>query len=307
MAHVISTVEATDVRAAVLSLRSRVRLMAEPRLYFTALSLALLKRQRLVSQWSSWDAPPPLKGQSLNRATFANAMWSLFGTTRIGMLREESAAWAACESDQVMLDPFYDTQKPNQLTLVTKSAFSGHSPANSLKLDISDPGWRWHASGTGTTEFRRVEYNASNTLNQQNGISCAMSPAEAAASAAGAPTTYQVDRSNCIHHAVTAKGPTCSLNGKTCGSLGDGVARDRTKPRLYASTGEGSAERVLLPDAFDRLLDAATASGRFALPRAEDMALLTSWCHNSGAGKVDSMRFLSLLGPEGIERFTDTK
>ncbi len=298
---------ASDVHAAVDRVRTRVKALAEPRLYQTAVMLTVLLHSHKATGWLSWSSPPPSTALRFGKADFKWAMWLLFGTDAAAFLRPGSTADLALgQPKRVMLDVLYDGQR-TPLTLVTEAAIAPHQMKNSIKVGISDPSWVWSAAGAiGSSVAAPAEYNPVNSMNQQNGIGCAWTAAAAYGAAGGPQAVYATPRSLCPNRRVVAsQEPTCAINDAVCGGQGDGAERKVTKPRLLAPPVAGSESLLVLPGTVASLVGQATRNGA-SLPAAADLSLIASWCHTNGSGTQDATRLPQLLGPDGLRLLTST-
>lgn len=302
------TTEPGDLRDAAQRVHVCVSKLNQPRIYHLAVMLSVLARQGKVTAWTSWDTPPPIAATTVGRRDLVEAMWALFGTRTGALLDPGSSLVAALGNpSRVLLDPFYDAKRdPDNLRLVADRRI-GATRTDSAALGLSSPDWIWAGAGTAMTPVFR-EYNPVNSLNQQNGVGCALSAAEAVAHAPHDPgSLFAVPRNLCSRRQYSVGSePTCALNGKTCGGQGDGAAREATKPRLVAPPVTSSSAWMLLPDSLTKLVALATGGGAAPLPEAKDLAVLASWCHTNGAGPQGPMRLMNLLGPDGVQRLTST-
>lgn len=297
-----------DVRRAVDRIRARMKALAEPRLYQTAVMLTVLLRSSGATGWLSWTSPPPSKAQRFGKADLIGAMWQLLGTSTSALLQPGSPLEQAMGApDRVLLDVLYDGKR-DPLTLVRQGKIPPHKFRNAVKLSVSDPSWVWSpASASGTSTATLAEYNPVNSMNQQNGIGCAWPADNAFATAGGAQGVYATARGACPkRRTVAGAEPTCALNDEVCGGMGDGAERLTTKPRLLAPPDLGSGAVLVLPGTVASLVAQATRGGK-RLPAAADLSLLASWCHTDGFGAQDVTRLPKLLGADGIRLLTSPK
>lgn len=302
------TTDLNELRDAAQRVHVCVGELKQPRIYHLAVMLSVLVRQGRVTAWASWDTPPPATASSVGRADLVRAMWELFGT-RIDALIDPGSSLVAAMGNpaRVLLDPFYKAQRdPDNLRLVGDRTI-GATRADSAALALSSPYWVWSSSAAAAAPVF-LEYNPVNSLNQQNGVGCALSADEALTHAPNDPgSLYAVPRGQCmrrLHHVGSE--PVCAINDKTCGGQGDGAARNATKPRLLAPPTTGASAWMLLPDSLAELVALATDGGSVPLPSAKDLALLASWCHTNGKGPQGPMRLMNLLGPDGVQLLTST-
>jgi hypothetical protein len=298
---VVYTADSAAVKVAVANIRTRVKNLAEPRLYQTAVALTILARLGKATVWHSWDTPPPTKATRFGRAQIADAMWQMFGTQPGALLKTGSTLGQGMNNpSRVMLDVLYGANGP--ITLVGDTLIAADSRQNSAKLEINDPNLRWSDSATAPTSVTFAEYNPVNSMGQQNGIGCAWPTSEAVSPTPSDPEgVYEVKRALCPKRRLAIGGePTCLINGEVCGGQGDGGARAVTKPRLLAPPSPNSKTLVVLPGAVASLVAQATREGKRQLPSATDLSLLVSWCHTNGAGVQDGTRLTSLLGAKGL-------
>jgi hypothetical protein len=295
----------SDVRTAVGRIRDRVRDLAEPRMYQTAVLLTLLGRSNGATCWQSWDSPPPSSARRFRKADLIDAMWQLFGTDAPALLRAGSPVAQGMDNPtRVLLDPFYGANGP--LTLVRRGPIAPHQTRNSAKLTLEDPSWIWSApSASSSSEVRLAEYNPVNTFNQQNGIRCALPVTTALAANPNDPgAVYAVPRPDCPNYQQKPDHePRCALNGEVCGGQGDGAGRAVTKPRLMAPPITNYPSHLVLPGTIEALVAQARRGDR-KLPLGNDLSLLANWCHTSGTGTQDASRLAGLLGADGIRLLT---
>lgn len=300
---VVYTTTPAEVKAAVANIRSRLRNLAEPRLYHTAVALTVLYRTGRATEWRSWDTPPPVTAVRFGRRELIGAMWEMFGTKPHALLRADAPLLAQMNRpSRVMLDVLYGANGP--LTLVGNMRVAADSRRDSAKLELDDSNWLWGAT---TSQVRLAEYNPVNTIYQQNGIGCAWPTSEAVGDSPPDPAAiYGVDRAQCPKRRnADGKEPTCAINGAVCGGQGDGAARAVTKPRLLAPPSPQSEAYVVLPESVKMLVAQATRGGKI-LPLASDLSLYVSWCHTGGSGTQDATRLPSLLGAQGLRLLTST-
>ncbi|WP_282943929.1 hypothetical protein [Cellulomonas endometrii] len=287
----------TDLRDAVRGIRERVAGLPEPRLYQSAVVLAVLLKARAAVRWVRWEDPAPRTGLPLGKAEFVGAMNELFGGERGRLVCTDEAPLPGAH--RLLLDVFYDAKRA-PLTLVDPVT------KNSVKLDFDSPAWIWNSSGVPpATSTPMLEYNPINTMNAQNGIYCSLS-LSSAVRRGDAGTVYATDRSRCEHRVRLDGGDSvCELSNKRCGSMGSGVDRQATKPRLIAPVrAEGGRDVALLPGAMESLVERATGGGAHPLPRAQDLSLVVAWCHAAGRSiRLDHGRINRLLG-SGISLLT---
>jgi len=300
---VVYTASPVEVRAAVERIRERVRALAEPKLYEFAVALTVLTRKGEATAWQSWDSPPPQFANTFGRPEVVGAMWTLFGTTPTALLHTNAAVIAQMSNPtRIMLDVFYDAQR-STLTLVGDVRIQGQR--DSVKLTIDDPSWIWSSQPMPSMPATVREYNPVNSMNQQNGVRCALPASEAIASSPTNPAkVYAVGRKDCpLRQVVSDAEPTCRLNGGVCGGQGSGTARETTKPRLLAPAVPGGSPHLVLPRTIESLVAQATKGGE-KLPAASDLSLLVTWCYTGGEGNQDLMRLPSLFGPRGLRLLT---
>lgn len=300
---VLYEADTSDLRAAIERIRDRVSELRQSRLYAVAVALTVLARHGRVTRWLSWDSAPPSSAKRFGRPDVAWAMWQLFGAPTAALIRAGSSVDIQLrQPPRILLDVLYGANGP--LTLVAPTRIENRRDA--VKLTLTNPSWVWSDQTSDPTSSTSIaEYNPVNSINQQNGIGCAFPAARAVDKNPASPgAVYGVLRANCPQRkTVVGKEPICSLNGAVCGGQGDGAERATTKPRLLAPPAEGIDAYVVLPDSIGRLVELATAGGH-ALPAANDLSLLVSWCHTGGSGIQDAARLPTLLGAEGIRLLT---
>jgi len=302
---VVYTVGPAEVRLAVESIRARVKDLAEPRLYWLAVTLTILCRTGEATAWQSWDTPPPATAKRFGKVEVVGAMWQMFGTKTTALLHAGSGVGQQLNSPtRVMLDLLYGANGP--LTLVGNAKVATER-RDCAKLTIDDGSWLWSTPVTGGPKARLAEYNPSNSRNQQNGVGCALAASDAVAASPTHPAgMYAVERKDCPKwHMAIGGEPTCSINGGVCGGQGDGAARETTKPRLLAPPSPGVAAYLVLPGTVEALVAQATKTGA-QLPAANDLSLVVSWCHTNGSGAQDATRLPSLFGANGLHLLTST-
>lgn len=299
----------SDLRDAVERIRTRVRILKQPRLYGAAVVLTVLARQGKIATWRAWESIPPASAGSIGKQQVVAAMRELFEAPAGALIQRGSAVDIQLDKpDRLMLDVLFDANGP--LSLVGRKRLQGQRSKNSVKLELDNPCWVWSDSGLGAAASQVVvfEYNPINSFNQQNGIGCALPISDALQSKSRDPAAaYGKGRTECPSRSqVAGSEPKCSINEKICGGqgAGDEAGRRATKPRLLAPATEGESGDVILPDSIRTLSDLATDHGQSYLPAAADLALITSWCYTGGAGIQDSTRLPSLLGAEGISLLT---
>ena len=267
--------------------------------------LTVLSNQGGATAWSSWDAPPPAAAVRIRRPQLVGAMWTLFGTSADAVLQPGSAARVVLnDPSKVIVDVLYKALAPPTVV----SDHPGANRKDSIKLAIDDGAWIWSAAGAAPRPVTAAEYNPVNTINQQNGLQCALPASSAVASAPEDPGgVYAVPRTACPHRRVVlGQQPKCGLNDRDCGGSGDDESGGRTvtKPRLLAPPVAwlGRPARA----ARDRA--GACRPGppqrSQALPRAQDLSLLAAWCHSDGHGHLDHSRLMALLGQDGVQMLT---
>jgi len=298
-----------DLHDAIDRVRTRLAALAEPRLYQVAVQLTVMSRSTRATSWQAWDSPPPNSAIQFGRAEIVAAMWSLFGTRTSALLRPGSPVDQQLGNPQrVMLDILFDAKRRLTLTADKPTPTSPHRE-DSVKLTIDDASWVWAPSGAGTSvPSNVVEYNPVNSLLVQNGIGCLLPAQDAAQHPAGPAALYSVARADCPARRVPVDGePTCSLASKhqVCGGQGDGGGRAVTKPRLLAPAKPGDSSFLILPGTIPTLVNQATRNGA-QLPKAQDLSLITAWCHANGVGTLNHSRLLGLLGAPGLSLLTST-
>jgi hypothetical protein len=301
---VVYTAQPDDLRAAVEGVRERVAALAESRLYMVAVCLTVLSRVGRATTWRSWDSAPPTEARQFGRADITWAMRQLFGTTPDALLRADSSAREVLdEPSRVMLDVLYAPGGP--LTLVADTPV-GTGRRDTVKLAIDDSGWVWSDSHGPGHPSPLVEYNPVNTLNQQNGIACALAADAAVETNPANPgSVYAVKRNECPYRQQAGPDdPVCSLNTRVCGGSGGGGARAATKPRLLVPPVADSNALLMTPGTLTILVAQAQSNGAL-LPRARDLSLITSWCSTKGKNPMDNARLVQLLGASGVELLTD--
>ncbi len=295
-----------DLRSAFDNVRKRLADLAEPRLYQTAVQLTVMSRSNRATSWQAWDSPPPGVARVFGRAEIVSAMWSLFGTKTEGILQKGSPVDLQLGNPKrVMLDVLYNAKR--DLTLVADNPPGSTSRKDAVRLTTADASWVWAPPGAAASPVSSiVEYNPVNSLGVQNGIGCLYPADVAAQQAVGPKAVYAVPRTGCPKRVVVAgQEPTCSLSAKNqvCGGQGDGEARTATKPRLLAPARLGDKGFLVLPDTVPSLVAQATKNGA-KLPLAQDLSLITAWCHADGVGTLNHSRLLGLLGAPGLSLLT---
>lgn len=305
MATILFSADIHDVRVALERVRERIAGLAEPRLYSTAFALQVLTRANRATAWRSWDAAPPSTATEFGRGDLQWATQQMFGTTPTALLRDQSDAVSRLAAgSRVFLDPFYGSG--GDLTLVSDKRIPGGGSHNSLRMNIDNSSWRW-SQNSGADAIHSVEYNAGNTLNQQNGIGCELPASDAITRSSGPAAEYLTPRADCSYRHSGVGEPTCALNGQVCGGQGSGVARLRTKPRLLAPPTPTSQARMLLPGAIESLVDKSTDGHQRKKPIAKDVSLLVAWCASAGKAPFDSMRLVGLIGATGLSLLLDNE
>jgi hypothetical protein len=300
---VVFTANPGDLRAAVESVRERIAALAESRLYQLAVVLTVLSRVGRATVWQSWDSAPPTQANRFGRSELTWAMRQLFESSSDALLRITSSARNVLGSpSRIMLDVFYGPGGP--LTLVADAPVVG-GRKDAVKLAIDDAGWVWSSSDSPGQPTTLVEYNPVNTLNQQNGVGCALPAHDVVTNNSTDPgSVYAVRRNQCSYIKQVSTGdPICALNGKVCGGSGGDGAREATKPRLLVPPVTGSNASLLTPDTLTTLVTQSKSNGA-PLPKASDLSLIVSWCSRDGKGAMDNMPLLQLLGATGIELLT---
>lgn len=304
---VLYEADPVDLRNAIRRIRERISNLQQPRLYGIAVALTVLARQGRVTTWPSWDSPPPMSAEPIGRRNLVWAMWQLFGACPDALISIGSAVCVQLhDPSRVLLDVFYDPGGP--LTLVAPNPIPGQNRRDAVKLTLENPSWIWSDKTNGSNALADIiEYNPVNSINQQNGIGCALPTAVAVAEHPDSTdSVYAILRAQCPQRITPDDSePKCSLNGKVCGGQGDGAERHATKPRLLAPPVNDSHGHLLLPGSIRTLVALATAGGR-SLPAASDLSLLVSWCYTGGSGVQDATRLVNLLGADGIRLLTSS-
>jgi|GEM_PF-6457991 len=301
---VLYTAAPAELREAIERIRDRVSDLAESRLYQIAMALTVLTRSGGATGWQSWDTPPPTMAVRFGRAQIVGAMWELFGTSTDALLHPGCAvAQQLNNPKRVLLDVLYGANGP--LTLVGNIRVAADSRQDSAKLTLAHGSWIWSPAGTASPSVKLAEYNPVNSINQQNGIGCALPAPMAVMKSPDDPAAvYAVPRPQCPNwRLVAGEEPKCAINGAVCGGQGDGAARASTKPRLLAPPAPTSDAYLVLPNTIEALVAQATRGGR-QLPAATDLSFLASWCHTNGVGTQDATRITGLLGAQGLRLLT---
>jgi hypothetical protein len=284
-----------DLGSTLRAFRETICALPEPRIYAAAFVLATNFNLGLISWWTDWNepVPTPVKLPPIRRMT-EDAMWLAFGFPSDSVLRPASAPLAALgDPPRVMIDPFFDAQRPDLITVVRPGAPKQN---NAVKVPVDHPAWLWNPSGPADSLGNSVEYQTGNTFNQQNGVKCAL-PAIVAIAAGKPAATYAVVRGNCPNLGPDA---ICALNASKCASDGDGGLRASSKPRVLIPASPDS-DLLLTPSAFEELVDRARmdkeSGDRLNLPRAKDFALMTGWAAQGTGIALTFGRIVSLIGP----------
>lgn len=278
-------------------------------MYAAAFVLAVLVNRGALTWWRDWSDPVPapvaLDGP---RARIEEAMWASFGFDTAVVLRSGSAPVQALGGPaRVLVDPFFDPQRPERVTVVKQTLPGTTKSQNSVKVRLDDPAWLWNDSGASLPLSQAVEYNPVNSYNQQNGVRCALPASSAVASGhAHAAATYHLNRLSCPSYQVNDN--TCGINGAKCASDGAGGTRI-PKPRVIIPPSAFSDEWLLTPTAFDELVsqartDKSTGSLQ-PLPKARDIAILTGWAQRGTGDALDFGPLVTLLGPSLVHTLTE--
>ena len=286
---------ASDLELAFSDVRTTVASMPEPRLYAAAFVLAVGCRAGWITWWRDWTGPAPAPvAAPATRKMVEDAMWSAFGFEATSILKPGSQPLVALGNpEKVLVDPFFDPQHPEVLTMVRPGT---PKTRNSLKVPIDHPAWIWGAGSPSQPLPTPVEYQTGNTFNQQNGVRCAL-PASSAIAAGNPHGQYATDRIHCPNFASANR---CTINNEDCASDGAGGTRI-PKPRVIVPSAAGGAY-LLTPSSFDETIDRAREDKQTGvltpLPKAQDLALLVGWAERGDGRRLTFGRLMGLLGPE---------
>lgn len=305
----VFTATEQDLGDAFWAIRNTLHDMREPRLYAAAFVLAALVNQGAITWWRDWNdavpVPVPVNG---TRGMVERTMWTAFGFPASAVLRPGSAPLVALgHPKRVLIDPFFDPQKPTLLTVVKETPPGMSKVGNSVKVPIDHGAWMWTPTTAPSPPIgKAVEYQTGNTFNQQNGVRCALAAASAAAGGGSkAAAAYRIERVNCPHYRT---GNKCAVNDEKCASDGAGGTR-LSKPRVIVPSAAGADDLLLTPTAFEEMISRARvnkASGvPQTLPKANDLALITGWAHQGNGRSLDFGRLVSLLGPVLLQTMVD--
>lgn len=291
-----------DLGEAMKRVRAAVCQLAEPRLYGAAFALAVNVTAGRLTWWRDWPypVPQPVSPEPI-RVLAETAMWEAFGFPAGAVLRAESQPLVALDNpDAVLVDLFFDAQRPNVLTVVRPGPPKSH---NSVKVGFDHPAWIWNDPGAEPGLDTPVEYQTGNTFNQQNGIRCALPAVDAVAT--GNPAgTYGVERVACPHFGV---GDLCGVNGDHCASDGAGNTRI-PKPRVLVPA-DASGKLLLTPSTFSELVSRARV-GRgggipHPLPKRQDLALVTAWSRGGSGEGLTFARLFQLISPLLVQELSE--
>jgi hypothetical protein len=297
-----------DLGTAVRGIREALHGLPEPRLYAAAFVLAALVNRGAVTWWGDWNAAVPVPVAVTGfRGMVEDTMWAAFGFPTASIFKAGTPPVTVLGNPQrVLVDPFYDAQHAERLTVVKPTPAGVSRTGNSIKVPIDDGAWIWSASSTFSTLSSAVEYNPVNTYNQQNGLRCALPAQTAIASGpSNAAAAYRIERSNCPNFRTDNN---CGLNDERCASDGAGGTRI-SKPRVIVPSAPAATDWLLTPTAFDEMISRARVDKHTgipeALPRARDLALVTGWAHQGNGQSLDFGRLVGLLGPTLLPELVD--
>jgi hypothetical protein len=304
----VFTATDTDLGDAFRAIRKTLHHLPEPRLYAAAFVLAALVNRGAVTWWRDWDdaVPVPVAVRG-TRGMVESTMWAAFGFPAAAILRPGSAPLVALGNPKrVLVDPFFDPQKPTLLTVVRETPPGMSKGGNSVKVSSDDGAWIWNSSAPSAPLRKAVEYQTGNTFNQQNGVRCALAATTSAAGGgAKAAATYRIERVNCPNYRA---GNECAVNGEKCASDGAGGTRI-SKPRVIVPSAPGADDWLLTPTAFGEMIsrarvDKASGTPR-PLPKAKDLALITGWAAQGNGQSLDFGRLVAVLGPKLLPVLVD--
>lgn len=296
----------TDLKAAFAEIRESIASLQEPRLYAAAFVLANCVHRGQISWWRDWTARPPVPIPSApTRSLVEQSMWSAFGFDASAVLREGSPALVGLGNPKrVLIDPFFDAQKPHLLTVVRETPPGQPKSRNCIKVPIGHSSFLWNPDGSGAALDDPVEYQTGNTFNQQNGVRCCL-PASAVGTGVAAATTYSVERVKCPKY---LSGDLCSINQERCSSDGAGGTRI-PKPRVIVPYKPTSSDWILTPNAFEALVERARfhkkSGAMMSLPEARHLAMVTAWAQQGSGVALSFVPLVSLLGPDLVQVLTE--
>lgn len=296
----VFTASPQDLGSAMRSVRAAVGGLPEGRIYAAAFVFAILTRNGTLTWWRDWNDPVPTPvATRVTRAQTEGALWAAFGFESAVVLRAGSPPLAALgHPERVMLEPFFDSQHPERITVLKYTAPGTSRSENSVKVSLDDAAWLWNDPGAPGPVAQAVEYNAVNSYNQQNGVRCAL-PARTALSLGQAAATYRRARPECDRY--QAADNTCTINGRGCAADGDGGGRTSTKPRVLIPAAPGGDTWLLTPSAFEELITRArvskTSGVALPLPKALDLAIIIGWAKQGSGVALDFGPLVNLLGP----------
>ncbi len=296
----------SDLKAAVIEIRQCMAALQEPRLYAAAFVLASCAHRGEVSWWQDWnDRPPRPVRVAGTRGLVERSMWSAFGFAASAVLRPGSAASTALDNPKrVLIDPFFDAQKPDVLTVVRETPPGEPKTRNSIKVPVGHSSFLWNTVGHSSALASPVEYQTGNTFNQQNGVRCAL-PATAAGTGTAAESAYSILRVGCPNYLSDNR---CSINQEKCASDGAGGTR-LPKPRVIVPFASSSPDWLLTPNAFELLVSRArfnkTAGAVMPLPNAQQLALVTAWASQGSGTALSFGPLVGLIGPHLVQMLTE--
>lgn len=297
---VVFTASPQELGTSIRSVRATVGALPEGRIYAAAFVLAVLTRNGSLTWWRNWDDPIPLPvNTKVTRAEIEGALWSAFGFASTAVLRAGSPPLAALgHPSRVMIEPFFDPQHPERVTVLKSTEAGTPRSGNSVKVALDDAAWLWNDPGTPGSVGQPVEYNSVNSYNQQNGVRCAL-PATTAVASGSAAIAYRQPRPACDHYQAATN--TCAINNGGCAADGDGGGRSSTKPRVLVPATAAADAWLLTPSAFEELIARARVdkgSGvALPLPKALDLAVIVGWARQGSGSALDFGPLVSLLGP----------
>jgi hypothetical protein len=275
--------------------------------YEAAFVLAQLVNSGQLAWWQDWNQPPAPIPFSGPRGKIEGVLWAAFGFDSSAVFRDETPPVVALGSPaRVMIDPFFDSQHPDRVTVVKYTAPGTSKAGNSIKVRLDDPAWIWNPPKDPPTPVTApVEYNPVNTYNQQNGVWCALPAATATNDPGGPAGTYHTLRVNCPRYGADN---VCSVNNKECAADGAGGTRI-SKPRVIVPSAPGVDDWLLTPTAFDELVARARTDKNtghaLPLPRARDLSILIGWAQQGHGNGLDFSPLLGMLGPQLLGLLTE--
>lgn len=288
----------TDLRDALLQLRSTYLQLAEPRRWYTALVCSVLVKSGELAEWTDWDVEPPAGSDIKITGAASRVIDTLFGTDPLTALHP-AAVNALGHPKRIIVDPL---RQPGQA--IADPTFCVVIGNRRWNIPVSDAGWVWNNSkrissyGPSSAEIKH-----SNDYGAQQGILCHMSANYLFdLGPDGAASTISLARRDCEER--DKERFVCNISGTQCASKGSGQ-EGPGGPRAMIPAIEDPDKRLLTPGAFERMLMHANPD-YLPLPSRNAMALVVDYLSKGHGFALDANRLLQLSTPQHLDMLFDT-